>query len=122
MTTLPTRALTLLRVLARTAATRLALFSVIALIASWTVLSRGGTMNDFRDAHLLQTYEHVAAMTLRDHGQLPLWNPYTCGGMYAIGNPQTRVASPTLVLSVLLGSRRAEALLVFLFLILGMEG
>lgn len=116
------RWLLLLRAASRSLWIRLSIFAVLALLASWLPLSHAGKVNDFRDAHLLQTYEQVGAQSVARFGQLPLWNPYTCGGMYAVGNPQTRVAAPTVLLSALVGTHVAEPLLVFLFLILGMEG
>ena len=64
----------------------------------------------------------MAARTVLDYGELPLWAPWACGGLYALGNPQTRFASPTFLLSLVFGARRAEPLVLFLFLVLGMEG
>jgi hypothetical protein len=107
---------------ATTPGARLALFALLALGGAWRPLGQAGGMNDFRDAHLLHSYEEAAVRTVREHGQLPLWSPWSCGGMDAWGNPQTRHASPTLLVSVALGARRAEPVLLFLFLVLGMEG
>ncbi|NMO16442.1 hypothetical protein HPC49_14750 [Pyxidicoccus fallax] len=103
-------------------ALRLALFAVLALIACWRPLTKAGGLNDFRDSHLLHSYEDAGARTLTRYGQLPLWNPWSCGGQYALGSPQTRVASPTLLVSAALGARRAEPVLLWAFLVLGMEG
>lgn len=116
------RVLNALQLAARSTGIRLATYSVLALVASWTALSRADHANDFRDAHMLQSYERVGAATIADHAQLPMWDPYACGGLYSLGGPQTRVASPTVLLSAAMGTTRAEALLVFVFLILGMEG
>ncbi|RKH35887.1 hypothetical protein D7Y13_00725 [Corallococcus praedator] len=116
---------TLLRVLYRIATTaglRLAFFGLLALVAAWEPLSQVGRTNDFRDAHLLYAYEEAGARTVATYGQAPLWNPWTCGGQYALGSPQTRVASPTVLLSAALGAHRAEAVVLWLFLVLGMEG
>lgn len=101
---------------------RLALFGVLALLACWRPLTRAGALNDFRDSHLLHSYEDAGARTLTRYGQLPLWNPWSCGGQYALGSPQTRVASPTLLVSAALGARRAEPVVLWAFLVLGMEG
>lgn len=101
---------------------RLALFGVLALAACWHSLSVAGGMNDFRDSHLLDSYEDAGTRSVTHYGQLPLWNPWSCGGQYALGSPQTRVFSPTVVLSSLVGPRRAEPLLLWVFLVLGMEG
>jgi hypothetical protein len=101
---------------------RLALFGVLALVACWYPLTRAGALNDFRDSHLLQSYEDAGTRTVTRYGQLPLWNPWACGGQYAPGSPQTRVASPTLLVSAALGARRAEPVVLWVFLVLGMEG
>ncbi|MFP2933079.1 hypothetical protein ACLESO_49610 [Pyxidicoccus sp. 3LG] len=108
--------------LASLTSVRLALFGVLALVACWRPLTLAGGLNDFRDAHLLNAYEDAGARTVTRYGQLPLWNPWSCGGQYALGSPQTRVASPTLVLSAVLGPRRAEPVVLWAFLVLGMEG
>ncbi|QSQ11481.1 hypothetical protein [Myxococcus landrumensis] len=101
---------------------RLALFGALALAACWHSLSQAGGLNDFRDSHLLDSYEDASTRSVTDYGQLPLWNPWSCGGQYALGSPQTRSFAPTLVLSSLVGARRAEPLLLWTFLVLGMEG
>lgn len=122
MAVLPTRVLRSARRIATTASLRLMVFCLISLAASWTALGQAGGMNDFRDSHLLHTYEEMAARTVLDYGELPLWAPWACGGLYALGDPQTRFASPTFLLSLVFGPRRAEPLVLFLFLVLGMEG
>ncbi|MCI0570081.1 MAG: hypothetical protein L0Y66_04955 [Myxococcaceae bacterium] len=101
---------------------RMLVFGALALWASWTPLGQAGGLNDFRDSHLLHSYEEAAVRTLTHFGQVPLWNPWSCGGLYALGNPQTRLASPTLLLSAAVGARRAEPLLLFAFLVVAMEG
>ncbi len=101
---------------------RLALFAALALVACWRPLSQAGGMNDFRDSHLLHSYEDAGTRTVTGYGEVPLWNPWACGGQYALGSPQTRVASPTLLLSAVMGARRAEPLVLWAFLVLSMEG
>ncbi len=101
---------------------RLALFAALALVACWRPLSQAGGMNDFRDSHLLHSYEDAGTRTVTGYGEVPLWNPWACGGQYALGSPQTRVASPTLLLSAVMGARRAEPVVLWAFLVLGMEG
>lgn len=108
--------------LARSTAVRLALFSLLALALVWSSLDQAAHINEFRDAQVLMSYERAAVDTVRHYGQLPLWNPFYCGGLDGIGAPQSRFASPTLLLSVLFGPERAELLIVFLFAVLGMEG
>lgn len=97
-------------------------FALLALLATWPLLSTAGGLNDFRDAHVLLQYEESARRTVTEFGQLPLWNPYYCGGMYGWGTPQSRFASPTFLLTVLFGPVRAESLIAFLMVLLGSEG
>ncbi len=103
-------------------AIRLALFAAIALVACWPYLSTAGAQNDFRDAQVLDHYESTARRTLLDYGQLPLWNPYSCGGLYALGSPQTRFASPTFLATVAFGTNRGEAIVHWLLVLLALEG
>ncbi|WP_224372672.1 hypothetical protein [Hyalangium versicolor] len=108
--------------LSRRESVRFAVFALLALAAMLPYLRTAGALNDFRDAHVLWQYEEAARKTLLEYGQLPLWDPYYCGGLYGLGTPQSRFASPTLLLSVLFGTTRAEPFIAFLFVLLGMEG
>jgi hypothetical protein len=108
--------------LARHTTLRLAFFSVLAAVLVWPVLGEAARLNEFRDVHHLFLYERSAIDTIRRYGQLPLWNPYYCGGFDAVAAPQTRFTSPTLLLGLLFGAERAEILTVFFFAVLGMEG
>ncbi|MDC0710850.1 hypothetical protein POL68_20410 [Stigmatella sp. ncwal1] len=122
MAVLPLRILRSGRLVAVTASLRLMCFCALALWAAWTPLGQAGGMNDFRDSQVIHSYEEMAVRTVLDYGQVPLWTPWTCGGLYALGSPQTRFASPPFLLSLLVGARRAEPVLLFLFLVVGMEG
>ncbi|MDB4943198.1 MAG: hypothetical protein JWP97_2732 [Labilithrix sp.] len=108
--------------LAGSTAVRLAVFALLALALVYTSLEHAGSINEFRDAQVLIGYERAAVDTVRHFGQLPLWNPYYCGGLDGVGAPQSRFASPTLLVSLLFGAERGEIVLVFLFAVLGMEG
>ena len=101
---------------------RLALFAALALVLVWTSLGHAASANEFRDAQVMLAYERAAVDTVRHFGQVPLWDPYYCGGLDGVGAPQSRFASPTLLLSVLFGAERADLLIVFLFVVAGMEG
>ena len=101
---------------------RVAFFSLLAAALVWPVLGEAARLNEFRDAHILFLYERSAINTILRYGELPLWNPYYCGGFDAVAAPQTRLVSPTLLLGLLFGAQRAEILTVFLFAIVGMEG
>jgi hypothetical protein len=108
--------------LARQATFRFAFFTVLATVLVWPILPDAARLNEFRDVHHLLLYERSAIDTIKRFGELPLWNPYYCGGFDAVGAPQTRFVSPTLLLGLLFGAQRAEILTVFLLSIAGMEG
>jgi hypothetical protein len=101
---------------------RLCFFAVLALVTVWPLLGTGDQLNLFRDAHVLFSYERNAVAAVRRFGQLPLWDPYYCGGLYALGTPQGRFASPTFLLSLAFGAARAEAVIAFVMIGLGLEG
>ncbi|MBX3204372.1 MAG: hypothetical protein KF764_04850 [Labilithrix sp.] len=108
--------------LAERTAVRLALFALIATALVWTLLPSAAWLNEFRDAQVLTLHERAAVDSVRRFGELPLWDPWYCGGIYGLGEPQSRFASPPFLLSLLFGVERAELLIVFLFTVLGMEG
>src|SRR6185312_12457440 len=101
---------------------RIPAFTLFALAVSWPVLATAGMMNLFRDAQVLFAYERDAAWSVLRFGSLPLWDPFYCGGLYALGTPQSRFVSPTFLLSLLFGPARGEALTIFVMLIVGLEG
>ena len=101
---------------------RLAVFALLAAALVWPILPDAARINEFRDVHHLFLYERSAIDTIRHFHELPLWNPYYCGGFDAVGAPQTRFISPTLLLGLWFGAERAEILTVFFFAIVGMEG
>ena len=110
------------RCLAARTPTRLAFFSILALAALWGALGAAGHVNEFRDAQFLFAYQRVAVDTVRRFGQLPLWNPFYCGGMYALGALQEGFASPPFLLGLVFGAARSQALIAYLMLVVGMEG
>jgi hypothetical protein len=108
--------------LADRTAVRIALYAVIALAVVWPMLSHAAAFNEFRDAEVLSMHEQAAVASIRDYGQLPLWNPWYCGGLYGLGEAQSRFAAPPFLLSLLFGVERAQPIIVWLFAVLGMEG
>jgi hypothetical protein len=101
---------------------RLALYALLAAALVWPALAVAASTNEFRDAQVMLLHEHAALDSVKRFGELPLWNPWYCGGMYALGAPQARFASPTFLATLWLGAQRAEVLVAFLFAVLGMEG
>src|SRR5262249_40116664 len=60
--------------------------------------------------------------TILDYHQLPIWNPYFCGGIPMIGNPQTTFLVPTFPLVLLFGTTFGERLSDLPVMVLGCEG
>jgi hypothetical protein len=108
--------------LARSTAFRLALFALLAMLLVWPLLPSAAWTNEFRDAQVLGLHERVAATTVTTFHELPLWDPYYCGGLYALGAPQSRFASPAFLATLLFGVERAQPILIFILTLLGMEG
>lgn len=69
-----------------------------------------------------QMFDEIARQTILEHGQLPIWNPYFCGGTTMIGNPQTTYLTPTFPLVLLFGTTFGERLSQIPVLLLGCEG
>jgi len=101
---------------------RLAFFATLALVATWQYLASAHSLNTFRDAHVLSHYEWVARTSVLKFHELPLWDPYYCGGMYLLGTPQARFVSPTFLLTLLFGEPVGESLAAFALLVVGLEG
>src|ERR1700729_2261265 len=111
-----------LRIVAVRTPLRLGAFAVLGLAATWPLLSTAASLNAFRDAHVLAHYESAAAEALRRFHQMPLWDPYYCGGMYLLGTPQARFVSPTFLFTLVFGESHGAALTAFAMLIVGLEG
>lgn len=101
---------------------RLGLFGLLAIGALWVALGQAGAMNAFRDAQFLLAYDQHAASILARFGQMPWWDPYSYGGIYALGSPQSHHFSPSVLLVLLFGPMRAHVVFAFLMSVLGMEG
>ena len=54
--------------------------------------------------------------------QIPLWNPYKCGGIPMIGNPQTRILTPMLLLHIIFGPIVGAHLEVPIHMAIGFAG
>jgi hypothetical protein len=117
-----TRALRLGSLLLTRTPLRLSLFLLLAWICALPVIAQAAGMNKFHDAQFLSAYERHARWTVLQFGQLPFWDPYSCGGMYGLAAPQTRYTSPLFLFSLTLGVDRASALFAVLWPAFAMEG
>jgi hypothetical protein len=101
---------------------RLGLFGLLAIAALWVALEHAGAMNAFRDSQFLLAYDRHAASIMARFWQLPWWDPYSYGGIYALGSPQAHHFSPSVLLALIFGPIRVHVVFVFLMSVLGMEG
>ena len=67
-------------------------------------------------------YHAVPRETILEYHQIPLWNPYTCGGTVLLANPQSRCLSPTFGLVLIFGVVRGLKLEIWLHLAFGLLG
>jgi hypothetical protein len=74
-----------------------------ATIFCWRILANltyPGVVNDW-DMSLTTLW--VACRSVRHFHQLPLWNPYECGGIPLFGDPQSRILTPFFPLHLVVG-------------------
>jgi len=116
------RFLAVLRDLAAATWTRLAIFTALSVLAQWPFLSHAGAMVDYRDAQYFTLFEDSARISVLKFHQLPLWDPYYCGGIYSLGTPSARFTSPTFLLTLLFGTLRSSSLVAVLATLAGLEG
>jgi hypothetical protein len=70
---------------------------------AWPLLGHLAEVGTPQDWDQMLMYHAIPVDTLLRYHQLPLWNPFMCGGMPMLGNPQSRFLSPFLPLSLLFG-------------------
>jgi hypothetical protein len=101
---------------------RLAAFALLALASKWRALGQAGQFSQIVDAEHFSLYEEAARLTVTKFHELPLWNPYYCGGIPAVGTPSARFISPTFLLTLVFGTLRAEPLIWMAMTLVGLEG
>lgn len=77
----------------------------------------------FRDWDQHIAYAEAATSSLLEHGELPSWNPYLCGGTPLLAHPESRVLTPFFLLYLVLSAGVAmqwDIALHFLVAVLGM--
>jgi hypothetical protein len=76
----------------------------------------------FGDWGYFHQLDAVARRTILEFGELPEWNPYSCGGNVLAANTQAHIWSPWLVFPLLLGPADGEKVTVFLHAVLSALG
>ena len=97
-------------------------FSLVALAAMWSALGTANLLNIYQDAQHFTLFEEAARLSVAKFHQLPLWDPYYCGGIAGLGTPSARFASPTFLITLLFGSLRGATLTSFVMTVVGLEG
>jgi hypothetical protein len=89
---------------------------------SYPILLRFGELAVHQDWDLLWQLQWVAYHSVAHFDQLPLWNPYKCGGMPLLANPHSRIVTPFFLLHALFGPVVGLQLEVPLHLAIGFGG
>jgi hypothetical protein len=76
-------------------------------IGAWIVKPQLGHFtqipSDGADRDMFTQLRWVPYYTLTHFHQLPFWNPYKCGGMPMLGNPESAIVTPFLLLYLIFG-------------------
>lgn len=86
------------------------------------VFTDPNNVHPFMDDHQFYNWEFADRVSLVRWGQLPLWNPYYCGGMVGAAAPEDGAFAPDFVLRLIYGVAHGRRLALLLFAVLGMEG
>lgn len=77
--------------------------AAFALIFCHQLAAHLATLGTFHDWDMWLTMEWAAYRSAAHYHQIPLWNPYECGGMPLLGNPQSRWVAPSFILTLIFG-------------------
>ena len=88
----------------------------------WPALGSASQLNAYQDAQHFTLFEEAARIAVARYHELPLWDPYYCGGIPALGTPSARFAAPTFILTLLFGTLRGATLATFAMTLVGLEG
>jgi hypothetical protein len=84
---------------------------VLALLQWWPAFERP-LSTGFGDWQMIHHNWEAARIALARFGEWPLWDPFHCGGVTILGNPESQVYSPLFWLSFVTGSVIASKLFV----------
>ena len=74
------------------------------------------------DWRLFETWMEAGRRSVLWYHQLPLWNPWTCGGQVYLANPQSLVATPTFLLVLLFGTALGAKLTLVTYYFCAFDG
>lgn len=88
----------------------------------WPDLSNFSAPPSDADRDLFEQLRWVPYYTLSHFHQMPFWNPYRCGGMAMLGNPESGIVTPFIALYLLFGLMPGMILEIYLHLALAFAG
>jgi len=88
----------------------------------WPDLSNFSAPPSDGDRDLFEQLRWVPYYTLTHFHQLPFWNPYKCGGMAMLGNPESAIVTPFIVLYLAFGLMPGMILDIYLHLAIAFAG
>ena len=100
----------------------LALFALVAFALCAPMLRFPSRWADPYDWRYFQAMEEAFRHTVLAYRQVPLWNPYACGGEVGLANPQSTVAAPTFLLTLAFGTPLGLRLAVLVYLFCALDG
>lgn len=86
----------------------------------WWSMIVGHPATQVHDGPFYQKMVEVARVSITRYGELPLWNPFECGGVPLWDNPQGLGAAPLMYLTLLVGSTRTVEIWYLLHSAVGM--
>jgi len=93
-----------------------------ALCFSWPLLCHLGQFGAFHDWDLFTSLAWDPYHTLFHFHQIPLWDPYKCGGIPSLGEPQSRIVTPFFLLYPIFGVVTGMHLEIILHLAIAFSG
>jgi hypothetical protein len=96
--------------------------SFLAALLLWFPAFRDPYATGFGDWQFFHHMWEAGYVALTRHGEWPLWDPYHCGGITILGNPQSQHFSPTYLLALLAGPTLGSKLFVLVHAWAGFAG
>ncbi len=97
-------------------------FTALAFAALAPLFRKPFLYADRSDWNHFQAFLEVARRSVVWWHQAPLWNPYGCGGEVLLANPQSEVAAPTFLLSLIFGTALGIKLSLAVYFFCGFDG
>ncbi|HZS36000.1 MAG TPA: hypothetical protein VFF06_04200 [Polyangia bacterium] len=97
-------------------------FLALALLALAPIFQHPSYYASAYDWRYFQSWIEVGRRSVLWFHQVPLWNPYGCGGEVLLANPQSEVASPTFVWALLFGTALGVKLMLLTYYFCAFDG